>query len=99
MIQKGTDDYRAAQKIANDLQVMASYDNESVASCDFSMAKTEVEMFCKSIKSLDCFAAQIAETVLRTMARTYRIVAPVSSKQAWILACAAVENGISIDRI
>ena len=45
---------------------------------------------------LDAFAAKVAETINKTINPYAAKVANVSSKQAWILACAAVENNIEL---
>lgn len=60
----------------------------------FTIAFEELGRLINAIESLDCFAAKVAETIDGTMNPYGFQVARVSSKQAWILACAAVENGI-----
>lgn len=60
----------------------------------FGIAFDELGRLINAIEQLDCFAAKVAETVDGTMNPYGAQVARISSKQAWILACAAVENGI-----
>lgn len=93
MITKGTEAYASAQKIANKIQDYASkerWNNHSF----FGIALEDLARFLSKIMELDCFAAQIAKTVDSTIDNHGYQVARCSSKQAWILACAAVENGI-----
>lgn len=52
--------------------------------------------FLRKVMALDCFAAQIAKTIDASIDIYGYKVANVSSKQAWILACAAVENNIEL---
>lgn len=92
-IVKGSAEYAQAQKIANELQYYAEKTrwNENHA---FNLGFEAIGAFLSKIKAIDCFAAKIAETVDKTMNPYGYKVAAISSKQAWILACAAVENNI-----
>ena len=93
-IEKGTEAYKNAQTIANKIQDYAGkqrWNNNSF----FSIALDTLSQFLGQIMTLDCFAAQIAKTVDSTINPYGYQVARCSSKQAWILACAAVENGIN----
>lgn len=92
-IVKGTEAYAQAQKIANLLQAYAEATrwNENHS---FNVGFEYIGAFLNKIRAIDCFAAKVAETVEKTMNPYGYKVAAVSSKQAWILACAAVENGI-----
>lgn len=92
---KGTEAYAAAQKMANEIQGWAEktrrYDNTY-----FNLGIEVLSRFLSKIQELDCFAAQIAKTVDASINVYGYQVARCSSKQAWILACAAVENGIEL---
>lgn len=93
-IAKGTEAYQNAQVIANKIQEYAGkerWNNNSF----FSIALEDLAQFLGKIMALDCFAAQIAKTVDSTINPYGYQVARCSSKQAWILACAAVENDIN----
>lgn len=94
-ITKGTEAYAQAQKIANSIQGWAEktrrYDNFY-----FNLGIEVLAAFLNKIMALDCFAAQIAKTVDSSINVYGYKVANVSSKQAWILACAAVENNIEL---
>lgn len=93
-ITKGTEAYAQAQKIANKIQNYADMERWNNHSF-FSIALEDLARFLCNIMSLDCFAAQIAKTVDSTINPYGFKVARCSSKQAWILACAAVENDIN----
>ena len=60
----------------------------------FNIALEDLAGFLQKIMALDCFAAKIAETVDKSINPYGHHVANISEKQAWILACAAVENNI-----
>lgn len=90
---KGTEEYKKAQQIANKIQRnadMERWNNHSY----FPIALEDLARFLLQIMKLDCFAAQVAKTVDNTIDGHGFKVAHVSSKQCWILACAAVENNI-----
>lgn len=91
MITKGTEDYKKAQKLANQIQ---NYASTSRTNSFFNIAFEGLGRFIENIKDLGIFASQIAETVDKSMDVYGYSVANVSSKQAWILACAAVENNV-----
>ena len=94
-ITKGTEAYVQTQKIANKIQNYADMERWNNNSF-FGIALEDLARFLSNIMSLDCFAAQIAKTVDSTINPHGFKVASCSSKQAWILACAAVENGINL---
>ena len=85
MLKKGTEEYKKAQGIAGILESCGLnrnfYDNK-----DWFF-----DQVIRDVKNLDCFAAEVAKTIYKGMEK-YRYPR-VSSKQAWILACACVENG------
>lgn len=94
MITKGTKEYKEAQELANKLSEYANterYNNNSF----FNIAFNDLASFISKIKSLNVFASNIATTVDNGMNPYGFKVANLSSKQAWILACAGIENGIS----
>ena len=94
-ITKGTEAYAAVQRMANEIQGWAEktrrYDNHY-----FNLGIEVLGRFLSKIQTLDCFAAQIAKTVDASINVYGYQVARCSSKQAWILACAAVENNIEL---
>ena len=89
--QSNTNDYKAKQSVARKIEDYAKTERRNSF---FNIAFEEFGRFICNIAALDCFAAKIAETVDKTMNPYGYKVASISSKQAWILACAAVENGI-----
>lgn len=94
VVEKGTAAYKMAQEIANKLQNAASknrWNNNS----SFDMYFEMVGQFVTQISKLNSFAGQVAQSVDKTMSPYGKQVAYVSSKQAWILAVAAVENNIN----
>lgn len=91
---RGSEDYKKAQTIANMIQDYAGKQRWNDNSF-FGIALDTLAGFLGKIMALDCFAAQIAKTVDSTINPYGYQVARCSSKQAWILACAAVENGIN----
>jgi len=92
MITKGTELYKMAQQVANDLVCDAKISKNDRNG--WELFGTKIQLFCRKVMSLDCFAAKIAETVDNTCCNGFT-AARISDKQAWILACAAVENGIT----
>lgn len=95
MITKGTEQYSAAQNLANKLVRIADTDRIYCNSL-WNIYDNELSIFIEKIMKISGFAAEIAATVSKSMANPYRsgAVARISSKQAWCLACAAIENGI-----
>ena len=94
MITKNTPAYAKAQNIANELTAAASTGriNRSAFDRNFEV----VAKFTRQISALSTFAAEVAKTVYSSLNPLGYTVARVSSKQAWILACAAVENNIEL---
>ena len=89
-----TNDYKEKQTVARKIEDYANterWNNHSY----FPIAFDELGKLITIISKLDCFAAKVAETIDKTMDPYGFKVANVSSKQAWILACAAVENNIA----
>lgn len=85
--------YAAKQTVARKIEDYASTDrcyNNSF----YEIAFNDFGKFIAEVMKLDIFAAKVAATIDKSMNPYNRRVANVSSKQAWVLACAAVENGI-----
>ena len=102
MITKGTQEYEKASKLAR--LITSAAGNTGYARYEKAQAMDQKDFddrtlraFLKRIEVLGVFASKIAESVLATMSCTkpYAPVALCSSKQAWCLACAAVEANIS----
>ena len=93
MVIKGTQQYTAAQELANNLQRIASKQrwNDNTL---FNLYFDPMANFLAKISEIEAFAAQVAKTILEKMNPYGSQVAYISSKQAWILACAAIENNI-----
>lgn len=94
MITKGTNEYKMAQQLAGQIERAAK---QSHVSSYFEIYFEALSRFLDTIMALDCFAAQVAKTIESKMDGYSHYVASVSSKQAWILACAAVENNIEFN--
>lgn len=99
MIAKGTADYKMAQQNARVISDMAACDRVH-GQLLWGEAETELsQTLDEIIEKVDGFAAEVAKTVRSTVRqwtdRAYA-VARCSDKQAWILACACVENNISV---
>ena len=94
-ITKGTEAYAKAQKMANEIQGWAEKTRRN-DNTYFNIGIEVMAAFLRKVMALDCFAAQIAKTVDASIDIYGYKVANVSSKQAWILACAAVENNIEL---
>lgn len=92
MIQKGTAEYEKAQALAN--QLVEDSNVGRIDSATFERKYDQMGRFLMKIEKLDVFASQVAKTVLKTQNPYGKQVAFLSSKQSWIIACSAVENGI-----
>jgi hypothetical protein len=93
MITKGTQQYTEAQKLANDLVKMASKErwNDNTL---FKLYFDPMARFLDQVEKINGFAAQVAKTINDKMDPYGKQVAYISSKQSWIIACAAIENDI-----
>lgn len=94
MITKGTAEYKKAQQIANRIK--------DLSDCPVSEETAEevLTTILDNVMKIDCFAAQVAKTVKDSTIGGYytsckfRNIAKCSDKQAWIIACAIVENNM-----
>lgn len=93
-VTKGTENYKKAQILANELVKIASYERWNNNSL-FELFYDRMGDFLDKIKELNCFAAQVATTIESKMNPYGFKIANISSKQAWILACASIENNIT----
>ena len=96
MLEKGTEQYKKAQNLANRIQRVSGYERWNNNSM-YNLFVGEFYRFINDIKKLDVFASQIAETIDKGYKVNGFKIANVSSKQAWILACAAIENNINTE--
>lgn len=92
---KGTPEYQKAQKMANELQGWAEKTRVNDTNY-FNLGVDVLSSFLNKIIALDVFASQVAKSVEATINVFGYKVANMSAKQAWILACSAVENGIEL---
>jgi len=95
MITKGTKEYETAAKTANELTRMANANKKENGSC-FDTYFERVARALQVVKELNVFASKVAETIDKGMNPYNYNVARMSSKQAWIIACAMVENQIEL---
>lgn len=88
-------DYQAKQEIARRIE---SYANTTRNSGSYhELAFNCMDKFVSEIAKLDAFADKVASTIYKSMNPYNFKVAAISSKQAWILACAAVENNVELN--
>lgn len=92
MIVKGTADYKKAQEIANEIKDAANQSRTNRLA--YEIYFDELGRFLMKISELNVFAAKVAQTIDKNMNPYSYTVARISDKQSWILATAAVENGI-----
>lgn len=98
MITKGTAEYKKAQEIANTLQDMAKTERWN-SNTLFNLYLDPFWKALNEVKKLGNFASQVAESVDKTYDPYGYKIASLSSKQAWIIACAIVENDIELKYI
>jgi hypothetical protein len=96
MIEKNSPQYKQAQEVANKIVRVASYERWNNQSL-FNIYIDKFPQFLSCIQNIDCFAAKIATTINDKINPYGARIAFVSDKQAWILACAAVENKIEFN--
>lgn len=95
MLVKGSKDYKKAQELANELVNIADYERRNNNSI-FESYFNQLGSFLSRIESLDVFASKIAKSIDDKMNPYGFKVAYISSKQAWILACASIENNVEL---
>lgn len=95
MLEKGTEQYKKAQNLANRIQRVAGYERWNNNSL-YNLFHEPFYRFISDVKKLGVFASEIAKTIEAGSNNRFKI-ANVSSKQAWILACAAIENNINTE--
>lgn len=97
IVEKGKDAYRVAQNYASRLE--SSTDTFNIGT-PFSKSQdsglmADARKYVEAVSKTKGFGAEVAKTVLsRSGADPYNI-ARMSDKQAWVIARAGVENGIS----
>lgn len=96
MLQKGSAEYTRAQVIANRLASIANTSRCSNNSY-YRLVVDDFGMIIDAVAELEGFAGEVAKTVAKTVGGPF--VARCSSKQAWIIACAIVENNMHFDRL
>ena len=96
MLAKGTPEYKAAGTTANKLSRYANIERWNNNS-SFEITFNELGILLDKIMNAGGFAAQVATTIEKSMNPYGFKVANMSDKQAWILACAMVENNISFE--
>ena len=94
MLQKGSEQYRAAQKLANEIQQIANYERWNNNN-SYKLHFDPFYRFLNEIIKLNVFASNVAKTIDEKCTYPSFKIANMSSKQAWILACAAIENNIN----
>lgn len=94
MITKGTAEYKKAQEIANELDRLsnASHNNGMW----FEMCYEKLATALENVMKLQGFASQVATSVNNNMNPNRSKMVTISNKQAWIIACAMVENNIEL---
>lgn len=91
-----TTDYSKKQIVANEIVRLANVSR--IDSNKYNYTTDRLAAFLEKVMKLDVFAAQVATTVYNNCGHGYN-VANVSSKQAWIIACAAIEAGMETSAI
>lgn len=89
-----TNNYNETKKLASKIEDMAKESKYNLQM--YTIKSDALSHFLRKIMQLDAFAAKVAETVEKQCGYGF-YVAKVSSKQAWCIACAAVENNIELN--
>jgi hypothetical protein len=85
-------DYQLKCKVARAIEGASSHTKYDYAGFQFGYER--LVSVLREVVKIECFAAKVAETVLSKMNPFSFRVAFVSKKQAWVLACAIVENNL-----
>ena len=96
MLQKGTEQYKEAQELSNRLQQIASYERWNNNN-SYKLHFNPFYRFLNEIIKLNVFASNVAKTIDEKCTYPSFKIANMSSKQAWILACSAIENNINLE--
>lgn len=88
--------YKEAQELSNRLQQIASYERWNNNN-SYEMHFNPFYRFLSRIINLNVFASNVAKTIDEKCTYPSFKIANMSSKQAWILACAAIENNINLE--
>lgn len=91
-----TTDYSKKQIVANEIVRLASV--SCINRSNYDYATDKLAAFLEKVMKLDVFASQVATTVYNNCGHGYN-VGNVSSKQAWAIACAAIEAGMETSAI
>ena len=94
-----TNDYKTKQLVARRIEEISSiqrWDNNTLFNIYFNDFGNFID---KVIKLEGTFASKVAETIDKTMNPYGYKIASVSKKQAWIIACAVVENNIDYSEL
>lgn len=95
-----TQDYKTKQLVARSIEEIAYTERSKISSYIFTSKEYELGRIIKEVKQLGIFASKVAETIEKSMKNNYRYyLASVSKKQAWIIACAVVENNIDYSEL
>ena len=93
-----TQDYKTKQFVARKIEEVAAIqrwnDNYS-----FNLYFNDFANLLNSVTKLGSFASKVSETVEKNMNPYGYKIAQVSKKQAWIIACAIVDNNIDYSKI
>jgi hypothetical protein len=96
MIAKGTKEYQEAGKTAKELQTIANYERRNNNSL-YNLYYNDFYYLMTKLQKLNIFASKIAKTIDEACQVNSFKIANLSSKQAWILACAMIENNITLN--
>ncbi|GIM60068.1 hypothetical protein CAPN008_01180 [Capnocytophaga canis] len=92
MLVKGSKEYQVASKLAKKIIAYSQYQRRDSY---YKIAFEKLGRFVYELRKTSGFASQVAETIDKQIDEYRdRQLAFISDKQAWILACAAIENGI-----
>ena len=93
-----TQDYKTKQFLARKIEETAAIQRWNDNYC-FNMFFNDFANLLNSVTKLGSFASKVSETVEKTMNPYGYKIAQVSKKQAWIIACAIVDNNIDYSKI
>ena len=96
MLQKGTEQYKEAQELSNRLQQIASYERWNNNN-SYELHFNPFYQILSRIINLNVFASNVAKTIDEKCTYPSFKIANMSSKQAWILACASIEINLYLE--